>query len=224
MPRRPLLLIVEDDPVLRELYRVALSVANFDVQLCPDGWSALQYLDQQRPDLIVLDLDLPRVSGVDIYKELRAHAVTHSVPIVVCTGSDAAADLPGATILRKPCAPDQLIATVERALRSQQRARLFVRGEESVRVVMEAGSEGRLQLAVYGPGTASAVFYDTDALGCAVRQAGIERALMAEGYEKVPLFFADRRSGSDRRIIPRASPDRRRQSVTPSELEGARLE
>ena len=58
---RPLLLVVEDDTVLRDLYRVTLSLSNFAVHACEDGLDALHYLDQSRPDVIVLDLDLPRI-------------------------------------------------------------------------------------------------------------------------------------------------------------------
>lgn len=114
--RRHLVLIVEDEPVLRELYRVVLATHGFDVHACKDGLSALQYLDQERPDLIVLDLDLPQVSGADIYTELRAHAATRDVPVLICTGVDTVPDLPDAIVLRKPCAPEQLIIAVETAL------------------------------------------------------------------------------------------------------------
>ena len=72
MLRRPLLLVVEDDKVLRDLYRVTLSLSNFAVHACEDGLDALHYLDQSRPDVIVLDLDLPRIPGTVLYAEMRA--------------------------------------------------------------------------------------------------------------------------------------------------------
>ncbi|HKC57417.1 MAG TPA: response regulator, partial [Vicinamibacterales bacterium] len=86
MPRRPLLLVVEDDQVLRDLYRVTLSLSNFSVHACEDGLDALHYLDQSRPDVIVLDLDLPRISGTVLYDEIRARRRADRVPIIVVTG------------------------------------------------------------------------------------------------------------------------------------------
>lgn len=160
----------------------------------------------------MLDLNLPRVRGTDIYHELRAHAVTANVPIVVCTGVDPVPHLPGATILRKPCSPERLIAAVQRALRPQQRAWLYVREEQSVRLVRTGGDGGGpMRLCVYGPGEASAVFEDTETMSVATRQAAIQRTLVAEGFRLVPLVWGDRRGSKDRWATPPGrSPDRRR--------------
>src|SRR6266850_7299365 len=106
MPRRPLLLVVEDDKVLRDLYRVALSLSNFAVHTCDDGLDALHYLDQARPDVIVLDLDLSRVSGTVLYEEMGARRGADRVPVVVVPQMLDSPDLPGATILHKPVTPE----------------------------------------------------------------------------------------------------------------------
>ena len=100
MPRRPVLLIVEDDRALAELYRLALSLSNFAVHACADGLEALRYLEQHTPDVIVLDLNLPRLPGTIVYDELRAHAKTIRIPIVVVTSTYSVPELVGATILR----------------------------------------------------------------------------------------------------------------------------
>src|SRR6266850_3800217 len=152
MRQRPLLLIVEDDRVLRELYRVAFSLSSFTVHACEDGMDALRYLEQEQPDVIVLDLQLPRVSGVSIFQELRAHAATERVPVIICTGMDPVPHLPGATIIRKPCSPEQLLAAVEQALRPQHNAWLFSHGIHSVRIVRIVEASRPVRLLVFGPG------------------------------------------------------------------------
>ena len=127
MPRRPLLLVVEDDKVLRDLYRVALSLSNFAVHACEDGLDALHYLDQSRPDVIVLDLDLPRISGTVLYEEIRSRRRADRVPIIVVTGLPVIPALPGAIVLRKPVTPDQLIKEIEETLVRRDRQWLYVR-------------------------------------------------------------------------------------------------
>lgn len=211
MRRRPLLLVVEDDRVLRELYRVALSLSNFTVRDCEDGMDALRCLEQERPDVVVLDLNLPRVSGIAVYEELRAHAETRAVPIIVVTGMDPVPHLPGATILRKPVSPEQLRAAVEHALQPFQSAWLFTRGDQSVRVVRIGAAHRPKRLLLYGPGHAEAVFEQDDVIGIRQRQEAIERTLIAEGYRLAHLPTAERRTGDDRRTAPReVPPDRRR--------------
>ena len=121
MSGRPVVLVVEDDDELRGLYREVLMIEGFDVHPCVDGLTALRFLEHTRPVLIVLDLDLPDVSGVDIYAELRAHADTHDIPVVICTGLEAVPEFPGATLLRKPCAPDQLLEVVRELLHDGDR-------------------------------------------------------------------------------------------------------
>src|SRR5919197_1215217 len=125
MPRRPLLLVFEDDKVLRDLYRVALSLSNFAVHACEDGLDALHYLDQARPDVIVLDLELPRVAGTVLYDEIRARRRADRVPIVVVTGLGKIPDLPAAVVLRKPITPDQLIREIEATLARRDREWLY---------------------------------------------------------------------------------------------------
>ena len=206
MPRRPLLLVVEDDKVLRDLYRVALSLSNFAVHACEDGLDALHYLDQSRPDVIVLDLDLPRISGTVLYDEIRARRRADRVPIIVVTGLQQIPDLSGAFVLRKPVTPDQLIREIEATLMRRDREWVYARGKQSVLVSRTAHPGPAGQLLVLGPGDARRVYECVDLNECVARQAEIERALVAEGYQ---LLARDRRSGRDRRTLARGGLDRR---------------
>jgi DNA-binding response OmpR family regulator len=207
MPRRPLLLVVEDDAVLRELFRVALSLSNFTVHACEDGLDALHYLDQERPDVIVLDLDLPRVSGTVLYDEMRARRRADRVPIVVVTGLAKIPDLPAATVLRKPVTPDELIKVLELVLIRRDRSWLYTRGNRSVLIsrIGEPGPNARLH--VFGPGQSLAAYDCNDWAQCLARQQAIERSLIAEGYQ---LLTSERRRGPERRSSERDVPDRRR--------------
>jgi len=150
MPRRPLLLVVEDDHVLRDLYRVTLSLSNFAVHACEDGLDALHYLDQSRPDVIVLDLDLPRVSGTVLYDEIRARRRADRVPIVVVTGVPEIPPLPEAVVLRKPVTPDQLIRAIESTLTRRDREWIYARGKQSVLVMRIAFPGPSARIFVFG--------------------------------------------------------------------------
>lgn len=115
--RRQTILIVEDDEDLRHLFRTALALAGYDVIEAGDGLEALRWIDQSPPDLVILDLLLPRISGLVVQQDIAAQAVTRQIPIVVVTGSTMAAeDFDVACFLRKPVSPDQLIATVRSCL------------------------------------------------------------------------------------------------------------
>ena len=113
------MLIVEDDPRLREMYRMALRAAGYVVVAVEDGTDALRQIEQALPALVVLDLALPRLGGHDVYRELKARADTRDIPIVVVTGTDLseaqAKDF--ANVLRKPCDPDRLVSAVTQSLR-----------------------------------------------------------------------------------------------------------
>lgn len=113
------ILVVEDDRALSGMYRTSLRMAGFDVGLATDGVSALRQIDEQPPDLIVLDLHLPRLGGEAILEELAAHPHTAAIPVVVVTGEEAlsAAVAQADAILRKPCDVGELLVAIEHQLR-----------------------------------------------------------------------------------------------------------
>ena len=117
--RRQTILIVEDDEDLRRLFRTTLSLDGFDVVEAGDGMEALRWIDHSPPDLVILDLLLPRVSGLVVQQEIAAQAVTREIPIVVITGSTITEEeLNVACFLRKPVAPNQLVTAVRNCLAS----------------------------------------------------------------------------------------------------------
>lgn len=113
------MLIVEDDAALRALYRAALQLEGYAVVAVEDGVDALRHLEFDHPAAVVLDLDLPRLGGRDVQREIAAHVDTRRIPIVVVTGSDSSDLDPRdfACILRKPLDPQALITAVKRCLR-----------------------------------------------------------------------------------------------------------
>jgi CheY-like chemotaxis protein len=113
-PQRSIL-IVEDDHELRRMFRHALGLAGYAVSDTSDGIHALQIIEQHRPDLIVLDLGLPLLSGLDVQQEIAAHAQTRDIVVVIVTGSSAPLEGLGVDcVLRKPVSPDEVVLTVRR--------------------------------------------------------------------------------------------------------------
>jgi chemosensory pili system protein ChpA (sensor histidine kinase/response regulator) len=118
------ILIVEDDPGLRYVYRAALSVSGYDVICAGDGIEALYQLDADLPDLVVLDLALPRLSGRDVQREISANARYRHIPILVVTGDPGdLVESDHLCILRKPVDLAALSDAVDRCLRRTTRSR-----------------------------------------------------------------------------------------------------
>jgi CheY-like chemotaxis protein len=117
-------LVVEDDRALREM-SAALTVAGHTVAAVEDGIDALRYIEKAAPNLIVLDLALPRLGGHDVQRELASRAETRDIPIVVVTGTDTRNLKPTDfdCILAKPVSAEALVVAVDRCLRSIRRPR-----------------------------------------------------------------------------------------------------
>jgi DNA-binding response OmpR family regulator len=110
-------LIVDDDSDLRQMLRTAFAFAGFRVIEANDGLAALQAIDRNPPDVVLLDLGLPIISGATVCQEIAAQAHTRNIPIVVITGAPGDhATLDVACVLRKPLEPDRVVATVRRCL------------------------------------------------------------------------------------------------------------
>ena len=122
--RKTIVLVVEDDANLRQLYRSALTLAGYIVISVEDGVDALRYVEAESPGLVVLDLGLPRLNGRDVQRELAAHIETQNIPIIVVSGDPGdinPADF--ACVLRKPIDPQDLLEAVQRCLRRHARKR-----------------------------------------------------------------------------------------------------
>jgi two-component system, OmpR family, KDP operon response regulator KdpE len=113
-------LLVDDDATLRRTLGIALRAAGHEALLVADGRSALQALREDRPDVVVLDLGLPDVSGVEVLRELRAWSTT---PVVVLsaraesTEKVQALDLGADDYVTKPFGMDELLARVRASAR-----------------------------------------------------------------------------------------------------------
>jgi diguanylate cyclase (GGDEF)-like protein len=79
------ILVADDEPNLREALRLHLERANFDVITVEDGQAAVEVAQREQPDLIVLDVMMPRMDGYEACRQLRAHYRTRHIPIIMLT-------------------------------------------------------------------------------------------------------------------------------------------
>jgi DNA-binding response OmpR family regulator len=115
------ILVVDDDPTVSDVVRRYLERAGFAVTLSGDGPGALAAFDRDRPDLVVLDLMLPGIDGLEVCRRLRASAP--DVPIVMLTALGEEADrvlglqLGADDYVTKPFSPRELVLRVQSVLR-----------------------------------------------------------------------------------------------------------
>lgn len=110
-------LIVEDEEAVRELERFILEAEGYEVMEARDGLEGLTKAEFKRPDLILLDLMMPDVSGGRMFDEMKQHPTTQGIPIVVVTGKPDAHEIFDDTIGRenvimKPFEADGLLAVI----------------------------------------------------------------------------------------------------------------
>lgn len=90
--RRDLIMVVDDDPDIARFVEVNLRLHGFDVVLAGDGEEALELVHQRRPDLAVVDVMMPRLSGLELTRRLRADPMTAVLPIIMLTAKSMTAD------------------------------------------------------------------------------------------------------------------------------------
>lgn len=90
---KPRLLVVDDDPRLLHIVTLFLGVAGYEVTSATCGEEALEAIEQHRPDLIISDVMMPGIDGVELCRRLRARPDTATVPIIMFTALSDAADI-----------------------------------------------------------------------------------------------------------------------------------
>jgi len=120
-------LVVEDDPDIAQLVAHYLEKAGFSAELLASGRDALAAIAARPPDVIVLDLMLPQVDGLEICRVVRGNAATAAIPIIMLTARAEESDrIVGLEIgaddyLGKPFSPNELVARVRALVRRAQR-------------------------------------------------------------------------------------------------------
>lgn len=133
------ILVIDDEKDLHELVRYNLAKEGFDVIVASDGTSGLDIALRHRPDLIVLDLMMPGMDGLEVCRRLRADERGRRIPLLMLTAKASEADrvvgleLGADDYLTKPFSPRELVARVKALLRRTQTqeepAEMIRRGE-----------------------------------------------------------------------------------------------
>lgn len=116
------ILVIEDEKDILELVEISLQLGGFEVAKAIDGLEGLEKAISEKPDLILLDIKLPKLSGYDVCKKLKEIPITKDIPVVFLTarGQDheirAGFESGGDDYIVKPFAPDELPRKVREIL------------------------------------------------------------------------------------------------------------
>jgi DNA-binding response OmpR family regulator len=119
------ILVAEDDPEMRELVRVQLTAAGYEIIVVRNGEEALSRIRTFRPDAVVLDINLPDIDGYGVLEGIRATPDTAGLPILILSGRHAEDDVRRAILLgardyvTKPFTSQQLLGRVARLFRGR---------------------------------------------------------------------------------------------------------
>ena len=115
------ILVVEDDPDIRVMMEYILK-DDYDVVLCEDGLSGLNSVRSERPDLILLDIYMPGISGLEVLRTVRAEPETANIPIILVTAGALKDEVSEGCVLGsndcifKPFDPEELMKRIEKLI------------------------------------------------------------------------------------------------------------
>lgn len=118
-------LLVDDDPGLTTLLELVFRRAGYEVVVANNGMDGLNQAELSTPDLIVLDIMMPDVSGIEVCRRLRANPKTAGVPIMILSASgnkedrEMALEAGADTFIQKPISPTELVNRVKQLLQTK---------------------------------------------------------------------------------------------------------
>jgi DNA-binding response OmpR family regulator len=116
------ILVIEDDPSVRMLLDKSLRSRGYEVVTCDDGLAGLAMLEQIQPDLIIVDIMMPRLDGMTFVKAIKGNQATKPIPVIFLTSNNdpktmiAGINLGAKHYVTKPFQMDQLLGKVAKAL------------------------------------------------------------------------------------------------------------
>ena len=115
--------IIEDDPVINQMYRMKFEADGFEVQLADNGKRGVAMVEEMQPDLILLDLKMPNMDGAEALTEIRKHDWGRDIPVIILTNlgeEEAPKSLKNLGVLsyivKADLTPKQVVARVKEAL------------------------------------------------------------------------------------------------------------
>ena len=120
-PAKGVVLLVDDHADTREMYAQVLALAGYTTHAASDGFEAWEKANLLLPDVIVTDVGLPRMDGIELCARLRANEATAHIPIIALTGfaeatvAERARELGIVKVLVKPCSPELLLTEISAA-------------------------------------------------------------------------------------------------------------
>ncbi len=185
-------LLVDDDPLVQLAYKGALSRRGFDVKLAEDGVAALKSMHEARPDIVVLDMMMPRLSGGDVLRLMRSQPSLAQLPVIIFSNSyiDAETAKSAGTgaqkgLLKSGCTPAILEDTIREVLTGPQQSN----GAAQLLTVPEAtpaqaAQQDRISDAEWRETTRAQLLAGAKATCAALRTAFVAWTAAADGKER----------------------------------------
>lgn len=118
------ILLIEDDPFLIDIYTTKLKEAGFLVQVAPDGEEGLRKIENKKPDLLVLDIVLPRFTGFEFLKKIKSSPKFKKIPVVILSNLGQRAEIEeglrlGATkyLIKAHYTPSEVVEEIKKVLK-----------------------------------------------------------------------------------------------------------
>ena len=123
MPRRPRILLADDDELLLKALRIRLERLNVEVVTATDGYTSLAQATEHKPDLLILDVNMPAGDGFSVQERLRSDPQLRYIPVIYLTGDQSqrldeiAEQVGGFALFHKPFKLPELVESINKALR-----------------------------------------------------------------------------------------------------------
>jgi DNA-binding response OmpR family regulator len=124
----PKIMVVDEDADLVRLIQFRLETDGFEVVSCGDGAAAMKLAEEEHPDLILLDIMMPVMDGMEALRQIKGHRTTGRIPIIMLTAKtdsssvDAARAMGVAEYIMKPFDPEKLVSKVRKVLKMPMEA------------------------------------------------------------------------------------------------------